>query len=161
MDEADSKRGGRVEALAGDEVAAGGTFADLAKRIGRDHGRDDSELDLGECKDRPLVCDRDIGDGNEAGTAAEGVALDKHHDRSGAGIDRLEHPAQGVGVGDVFFLREVDRRTHPLDVRAGAEGRSLAADHHRTCLADVDKRFCELRDKSCVERVAGSRAARA
>src|SRR6185503_16457954 len=44
----DPERGGGVEALARDEVAPTRARPDLREGVGRDHGRDDPELHLGE-----------------------------------------------------------------------------------------------------------------
>ena len=109
----------------------------------------------------PCVGDRDVGAGDEARPAAERVSLNARDDRSGAAVDRLQHPAQGVRVRDVRVEVEVDRGTHPLDVRAGAEARPVAGEQHRPRLADVDERLGELGDQRGVEGVAGLRAARA
>ena len=112
-------------------------------------------------KTRPFVGDRDVGARDEAGAAAERVALNARDDRSRAAVDRLQHPAQGVRVGDVRVEVEVDRGAHPLDVRAGAEARPVAREQHRSRLADVDERLGELGDQRGVEGVARLRAARA
>ena len=133
----------RVEALARDEVTAGGALADLPQSVRGDHGRDDPELDLGEGEDGPLVRDRDVGCGHEAGAAAEGVALDERDHRSGTGVDRVEHPAQGVRIGEILVVGERGGPAHPLDVGAGAEARAVAGQHDRARLAHVDERLGE------------------
>ena len=154
VDEADPQGGRGVEALARDEVAAGGALADLPDRVGRDHRRDDPELHLGEGEDGPLVGERDVGGGHEAGAAAEGVPLDERDHGRRAGVDRVEHPPQRVRVGDVLVVGEGDRAAHPLDVGAGAEARPVAREHDGTRLADVDERLGELLDQRRVEGVA-------
>ena len=97
--------------------------------------------------------DCDVGAGDEAGAAAERVALDARDDRRRAAVDRLQHPAEGVRVGHVRVEVEVDRGAHPLDVRAGAEARPVAGEQNRSRLADVDERLGELGDQRRVEGV--------
>ena len=100
----ESRRG--IEPLAGDEVAAGCALADLAEHVGRDHGRCDSELDLRESEHSPLVGERDVGRGHEPGSAAERMALNDGDHRGGAAVDRVEHAAQRIGVGNVLVVAE-------------------------------------------------------
>ncbi len=101
-----------------------------------------------------LVRDRDVGGGDEAGAAAEGMPLDEGDHRRRAGVDRVEHPPERVRVGDVLVVGELDRASHPLDVGAGAEARAVACEHDGARLADVDERLGELVDQRRVERVA-------
>ena len=88
------------------------------------------------------------------GAAAERVSLHARDDRRRAAVDRLEHRAQRVRVGDVLVVRELDRRAHPVDVGAGGEARPVAGEHDRAGAADVDERLRELGDERRVERVA-------
>jgi hypothetical protein len=90
--EPDPQRGGRVEALAGDEVASRCADADLRECEGRDHGWDDPELDLGEGELRAPVGDRDVGARDQAHAAAERMSLDAHHHGRGTDVDCLQHP---------------------------------------------------------------------
>src|SRR5919198_1056066 len=104
----DSAFGGEtVEALACDEVAARRTGTDLAQREGRDDGRDDPELDLGERELGLGLRDRDVRARDEPAAAAEGVTLDARDHRCGAGIDGLEHLPQPPGVGDVLLVAQL------------------------------------------------------
>ena len=64
--------------------------------------------------------------------AAEGRALDAGDDRHGAGIDGLEHVGHRHRVLLVALDAERHRGTHPAEVRAGAERRSVAGEHDRT-----------------------------
>ena len=80
--------------------------------------------------------------------------MDDRDDRRGAAVDRLEHAAQRVRVGDVRVEVEVDRAAHPLDVRTGAEARPVPREHDGPRGADVDERLGELGDQRGVERVA-------
>ena len=88
------------------------------------------------------------------GAAAEGVALHARDDRRRAAVDRLEHRAQRVRVGDVLVVRELGRGAHPLDVGAGGEARPVPGEDDRARAADVDERLRELGDDRRVERVA-------
>ena len=54
------------------------------------------------------VGDRDVGAGDQAGAAAERVALDPRDDGSGTAVDRLEHRAERVRVGHVGVEVELD-----------------------------------------------------
>ena len=153
VDEAEAQRRRRVEALAGNEVAARRALADFPEGERRDHGRDDSELDLRECENSPLVREGDVGGRHETRTAAHGVSLDDGDHGSGAGVDRLEHPAQGVRLGDVLLAREAHRRPHPVDVGARAEAGALAGQHDGPDGADVDECLGELLDQPAVERI--------
>ena len=91
--------------------------------------------------------------GDETGAAAERVPLDEGDHGCGAGVDRLEHPAQRVRVGDVLVVGERRRLPHPLDVGAGAEARPVAREDDGPRLADVDECLCELLDQGRVEGV--------
>src|SRR6266536_6189119 len=71
VDEADPEGRLRVEALAGQEVPARRARADLGEREGRDHRRDDPELDLGEPELGIRGCDRDVRARDESATAAK------------------------------------------------------------------------------------------
>jgi dihydrodipicolinate synthase/N-acetylneuraminate lyase len=144
----------RIEALARDEVPSRGALPDLAQREGGDDGGDDAELHLGEAEHGLLVRDRDVGACDEARAAAEGVTLHDCDDRGGAAVDRLQHAAQRCRVGDVFVLGEVDRLSHPVDVRPGAEARSVPGQYDGPRGADVDERLRHVGDESGVERVA-------
>ena len=154
MHEPDPERRGGVEPLAGDEVAPGRARADLRQRERRDHGRDDSQLDLGEGEDGALVRHGDVGARDEAGTAAERMTLHACDHRRRAPVDRLEHAAERVRVGDIGLQVEVDRGPHPLHVGAGTEARAVSREHDGAGLADVDERLCELRDQGGVEGVS-------
>ncbi len=70
MHEPEPEGGGRVEALAGDEVATGSAVADLSQHERRDHGRDDAELHLGEGEDCALVGKHDVRARDEASASA-------------------------------------------------------------------------------------------
>ena len=87
------------------------------------------------------------------GAAAESVALHARDDRRGAAVDRLEHRAQRVRVGDVLVVREVDGGAHPVDVGAGGEARPVTAEDDGARAADRDERLRELGDQRGVERV--------
>ena len=154
LDEPDPQRRGRVEPLAGDEVAPRGARADLRQRERRDHRRDDPELDLGERELRLGPGDRDVRAGDEPAAAAERVALDAPITGAGHGVDRLEHHPQPPRVGDVLLVAELDRGPHPVDVGAGAEARPVAREHDRARVADVGERLGQLGDQLGVERVA-------
>ena len=73
--------------------------------------------------------------------------------RRGTGVDRVEHAAQRVGVGDVLVVGERDRLPHPFDVGTRAEARALADENDRPSLADVDERLRQLGDRGRVEGV--------
>ena len=154
MDEADPEGRGGIEALAGDEVATGRALADLAEHVGRDHGGGDPELDLGEPEHRSLVGERDVGRRDEARPAADRMPLDDGDHRRGTRVDRVEHAAQRVGVGDILVVGERDRLPHPFDVGTRTEARALADENDRPSLADVDERLRQLGDRGRVEGVA-------
>ena len=151
--EPDPERGLGSEALAGHEIAPRSTGADPRQREGGDDGRDDPELHLRESEDGVGGGDRDVGRRDESGASAESVALYARDDGGGTAVDRLEHRAQRVRVGDVLVVREVDGRTHPVDVGPGGEARPVTAEDDGTRAADRDERLCELADQRCVERV--------
>ena len=154
VDEPDPVRRGGVEALTGDEVAPRPARADLRERERRDHRGDDPELHLGEGEDGSRLRNGDVGAGDEAGAAPERVSLHAGEDRSGAAVDRLEHAAECVRVGDVRVEVQLDGGAHPLDVGAGAEARPVACEQHRARLADVDERLGQLCDQLGVEGVS-------
>ena len=154
VDEPDPVRRGGVEALARDEVAPRPARADLREGEGRDHRGDDPELHLREGEDGSRLRNGDVGAGDEAGAASERMPLHPGDDGSGAAVDRLEHAAEGVRVGDVGLEVERDGGAHPLDVGAGAEARPVAGEQHRARLADVDERLGQLCDQVGVEGVS-------
>ena len=80
--------------------------------------------------------------------------MDAADDRSGAGVDRLEHAVEPHRVLDVLLVGEVDRCPLPLDVRTRAERRAFALEEHGAGVADVRECVGELGDESGVERVA-------
>ena len=88
------------------------------------------------------------------GPAADRMPLDDGDHRRGAGVDRVEHAAQRIGVGDVLVVGEGDRLPHPFDVGARAEARALADENDGPSLADVDERLRQLGDRGRVEGVA-------
>src|SRR5206468_1022502 len=69
-------------------------------------------------------------------------------------VDRLEHRAQRVCVGDVLLVGEVGGGTHPFDVGAGREARPFPRENDRADATDIDEGLCELGDDRGVERVA-------
>ena len=143
----------RAEPLARDEVAPSGA-ADLGENERRDDGRDDPETHLGEPEDRVGPRNGDVGARHEPAAAAEREAVHAADHRRGARVDRLEHGVQPHRVLDVLVVGEVDRRSLPLDVRAGAERWPLAFEEHRARVSDVRERVGELGDEVGVESVA-------
>ena len=154
VDEPDRQRGRGIEALARDEVPAGGALADLAQRERGDHGRDDPELHLGEREHRPRLRDHDVAARDKTDPAAEGVALDEGDDGGGAAVDGLEHAPHGIRIGDVRLDVEIGRGAHPIDVGARAEAGPVAGEHDGAARAYVDERLGELGDQGRIERVA-------
>jgi hypothetical protein len=155
--ETDAKCRLGIEALAREEVASR-VRADLGQHERRDHGGDDPELHFREPECRVGRGDRDVGTPDEAGAAAERVALHPGDDWCRAAVDRLAHPVKAHRVLDVLLEGKVDRCALPLHVGAGAEAFSLAGEHDGPRIADVGERFGELADQNCVEGVAPFRA---
>jgi hypothetical protein len=62
----------------------------------------------------------------EAHRAAERRTLDAGDDRDGAGVDAIEHLGRLHRVLLVCFAVELERRAHPVHVRAGGEARTRA-----------------------------------
>ena len=81
------------------------------------------------------------------------MALDPRDDGRRAAVDRLEHRAQRIRVGHVLLVGDVDRGTHPVDVRAGREARSVTGEDDGTGATDADEGLRELRDQRRVEGV--------
>ena len=152
--EADPERGQRVEALAGDEVAAGRALADLRERERRDHRGDDAELHLGEGEDRVGRRHGDVRAGDEPAAAAECVALHPRDHRHRARVDRVQHHPQPSRIGDVLLVTELDGGAHPVDVGARREALALAREDHRARVADGGEGLGQLADQVRVERVA-------
>ncbi len=158
-DEPDPQSHLGVEPLARQEVPSCGG-SDFRKDERRDHGGDDPEPDLGEAEHRIRPRDGDIRARDEPGAATERVSVDDADDRRRAGVDRLEHRVEAHGVLDVLLVGEVDRRSLPLDVRAGTEARPFTRQHDRASVADVGERVGQLSDERRVERVSAFRPAR-
>ncbi len=152
--EPDPERGRGIEALAGHEVPACGALPDLPDRVGRDHGRNDPELDLRERECRALVCDRDVCGRDEADASTDRMALYDGDNRCRTGVDRVEHAPERVRVCHVLVVRQLGRAAHPADVGPCAEALPLACEHDSTRLSDIDERLRELPDERRVERVA-------
>ncbi len=144
----------RVEALAGDEVAARMAGADLRECERRDDGRDEPELHLRKREDGVRRRDRDVGCRDESGSSAERVTVHTRDDRRRTGVDRLEHLAHRIRVGDVRIERQSHRPAHPLDVGARTEARAFAGEDDCPGATNVDERLGELGDEPRVERVA-------
>ena len=150
--EPDPERNLRVEALAGEEVAASG-LADLRKHERRDDRGDDPQPNLGEAEDRVGPRDGDVRARDEARAAAERVAVHHADDGRRARVDGLEHPVQAHRVLDVLLVGEIDGRALPLDVRTCAEARALAREDDCPRVADVRERLGQRGDELRVERV--------
>ena len=153
-DEPDPQRRLRVEALAGEEEATRRAGADLREHERRDDRGDDPEPHLGEAERRVGRGDDDVRARDEAGAAAERVAVHARDERRRARVDRVHHPVEAQRVLDVLLEAEVDRRALPLDVGAGAEARPVAGEHDDARVADVGERLVQLRDQRRVERVS-------
>src|SRR6185437_13263415 len=95
---------------------------------------------------------------NEARAAPERMTLHANEDGRGTGDDRLEHRPHRVRIGDVLLERKADRRSHPLDIGAGAEARTFTRQHDGVDAPDIDKCFGQLLDQLCVEGVAAVRS---
>ena len=119
-----------------------------------DHRRDDPEPHFGVPEDGVRRRHGDVAARHEPRAAAEGVALHARHDGSRARVDGLEHAVEPHRVLDVLVEREVDRRTLPFDVGAGAEALPFAGQHDAASVAHVRERVGERGDERRVERVA-------
>ena len=73
----------------------------------------------------------DVADGNEAGAAAQRRAVDAADHRNRQPIHRLEHPRHLGGVVHVLIVAECSHPAHPLEIGAGAKGRSRAFEHDK------------------------------
>src|SRR5437016_4983465 len=80
---ADLERAPGVEPQTGHEERGGVCGADLAYDVRGDHRRKDPQTSLGKGEGRLGRGDRDIGDGDEAGPAADGGALHAGQKRHG------------------------------------------------------------------------------
>ena len=154
VDEADAEGLVRAEALAGQEVAAGRARADAGDHERGDHGRHDAEPHLGEAEDRVLRGHRDVRARDQAGRAAQDMAVDASDDGRLAGVDGLEHPLEAQGVLDVLLLGELDGCAHPFDVGPCGEAGALAVEHDGARVPDVGERPGEPVDQRRVERVS-------
>src|SRR5919204_2602799 len=152
--ETDPQRNRRVEPLTRQEQPSRGAGPDLGEDERRDHRRDDSEAYLREAEGRVARCDCDVRAGDEAGAAAERVALHAGDDRRRARVDGGEHPVQPERVLDVLLEAEVDRGALPLDVRAGAEALAFSREHDRARIAHVREGVPQLADHLRVEGIA-------
>lgn len=81
------------------------------------------------------------------------MPLNPRHDRSGTGVDRLEHGVEAQRVLHVLVEVEVDRRALPVHIGPGAEARPLALEPDRACVPDVGKSLRQLCDQGRVERI--------
>ena len=123
-----------VEAFAGKEERPRVRRADLREDERRDDGWNDAEFHFGEAEDRIVGRDRDVADGRQSRTSAQRGAVHLRDDGLGAVVDRAEHVAHVLGVGDVRLEAQIERGAHPVDVGAAAEDLALAGQHDR---ADV------------------------
>ena len=150
----DPEGGLRVEALAGEEVAARRAAADPREHERRDDRRDDPKAHLGEAEDGVSAGDDDVGAGHEARSPAESEALHPGNDRRRAGVDRVEHPVEAHGVRDVLVIGEVDGGALPLHVGSRTEARPLAGKHGDARVAGAGEGLGQLRDQRSVEGIS-------
>ena len=153
-DEPDAQRDLGAESLTGEEVAPRRPAADLGEREGRDHRRDDPQLDLREPEDSVVATDGNVAARSQATAAAEAVPLDAGDHGCRTRVDGDEHAVEAEGVLDVLLVGEVDRRALPLHVRSCAERLAVAAEEDRPRVPDVAERLCQLGDELGVEGVA-------
>jgi hypothetical protein len=156
VDEPDPARLLRTEPLGGEEVAAGLAGADGADHERRDHGRHDAEPHLAGRELRRLPGDRDVAGGDQAEPAADGRALDHHHDGLRAVVDRAQHQLERARVGAVLPLVVAGGALHPVQVGPGREALAGTRQHdrpHRLVLAQILEGLRQSGDQRLVERV--------
>jgi dihydrodipicolinate synthase/N-acetylneuraminate lyase len=146
-----------AEPLTREEVSSGGPRTDPGEHEGRNHRRDDPQLDLREAEGRVRRRNSNIRARRESAAAAEAIALDSGNDGGGRGVDRLEHAEEPKRVLDVLLVGEVDRRALPLHVGARAEALALAGEHDGARVSDVGEGVGERSDQRGVEGVPSLR----
>jgi dihydrodipicolinate synthase/N-acetylneuraminate lyase len=152
--EPDAERGVGSKPFARQEPAPRRAGPDLREDERRDDGRNDPQPHLREPEHGVFRCDGNVGARDEPAPAAERMAVNLHHNRSRAAVDRLAHPEEAEGVLDVLLVGQVDRRALPLHVGACAEALALTREDDGTRIPDFREGLGELLDQSRVERVA-------
>ncbi len=131
MDEPDPRGPRGLEPAAAGKQSPRVRLADLGDDERADDRWQDPQAGLGEPEPRATLGDDDVGDGAQAHPSTECRAVDSGDDRHRAGIDRLEHVGHRHRVLLVALDAERHRRSHPAEVRTGAERRSVAREHDR------------------------------
>ena len=149
----------RVDAGARHEQGGRSRDADPPDHVRRDDRGHDAEPRLGEREGGIGRGDRDVGDRDEAGSAANRGALHARDERHFELIERAEHRAERAGVRHVLGQREIGDPAQPTDVRPRAEGVAFAREDHcpRRGVDPLHERG-QLRDECPVERVLALRA---
>ena len=80
--------------FAGQEPAPGRPGPDLREDERRDDGRNDPQPHLREPEDGVLRGDGDVGARDQAAPSSERIAVNPHHNRSWAAVERLAHPEE-------------------------------------------------------------------
>ena len=156
MQQADARRGGGVEDLAGEEQTARLAQADRGDHMRRDHRRHQPQLHFRQRELGAVHADRDIAAGDQADTAAIGRTVDPREGRFGQELQGAHQPRQTQRIVAVFLFAGSGHAAHPVQVRAGRKAAAAAGEHHgahgRVGRCRL-QRGGELGDQGVVERV--------
>ncbi len=163
VDQPDPGRPSCVEAAAAREERPGVGLADLGDDERADDRWQDPQPRLGEAEARPGLGDDHVGNGQQPHPATQRRAVDAGDDRHRAGVDGLEHVGHRHRVLFVALGVQRHRGAHPVEVGAGAEGRPVAGQDHRSKLrrrlaGERRERGPEIADEGRVEGVVDVRA---
>ncbi len=121
VQQADARRGRRVEHLAADEIATRLTKPDRRDDIRRDHGRHEPELHLGERELRALGANRDIAARDEPDATAVRRAVDLRDRRLVEEVQRAHERCETERVVLIRGLARVRHAAHPVEIGTGRE----------------------------------------
>src|SRR5258706_10540116 len=98
MDEPNAMCFDSSKSLGSDKIAAGGSGADCANHVGADRSGNQPELYVGKTETCGFSSNRDIGYGNQAYSAAKGIAVHPCNHRFRAGVNRTQDGGKPVGI---------------------------------------------------------------
>ncbi len=115
-----------------------------------------AEAHFGHRELRLLHRHGEVGAGDQADRAGEGVAVHARDHRLRTGVDGVQEQSQTAGIGTILRLGKCRHALHPVQVGAGGEALAVAAEHdrtHRVVLAHGVERIGQLGDQRLVEGI--------
>jgi len=106
-------------------------LADFRKNERRDDRGNDAEFDFRETENCVGARNDDIADGGKACASTESRAVNLCDNGFAASVDRTKHIRHRARILDVFFMAQIQRGAHPIDVGAAAKHFALTRKNDR------------------------------